>query len=204
MNQRNEPKASPDVVERTPRLRGGRGINPARRSPVVFLLLAALVAFAAAPAAAAHISINVDDDIEIEGDDVVINADDAEAIVTPDGRLTIEGRRIAIGERDRQALVLYNQALRRVEERAVEIGFQGAGLAVHALAEAVVAITTGNERRAERRIEAKAEDIKEAARELCRDVRTAEVLQEMVAERVPAFRPFAVLELDDDDCTVEG
>ena len=174
-----------------------------RRSPVVFLLFAALLALAAAPAAAAHISINVDHDIEIEGDDVVIDNDDEEAIVTPDGRLIVEGRRIAIGERDRQALVLYNQALRRVEDRGIEIGLQGAGLAVHALAEAFTAIATGNERRAERRIEAHAEDIKDAARELCRDLRTAEVLQEMVAERVPAFRPFAVLELDEDDCDVD-
>jgi hypothetical protein len=170
---------------------------------VVFLLFAALVALCAAPGAAGHISISVDDDVEIEGDDVVIDADDAEAIVTPAGGLIVDGRRIALGERDRQALVLYNQALRRVEERGIEIGFRGAGLAVHALAEAVVAITTGNERRAERRIEAKAEDIKDAARELCLELRTAEVLQEMVAERVPAFRPFAVIELDDDDCNVD-
>ncbi len=182
-------------------------MNPARRSPVVFLLFAALFALAAAsvagPVAAAHISINVDDDIEIDDEDVVINADDVEAVVTPAGRLTIDGRRVALAERDRQALVLYNQALRRVEDRGIEIGVQGAGLAVHALAEAVVAITTGNERRAERHIEAHAEDIKDAARELCQDLRTAEVLQEMVAERVPAFRPFAVLELDEDDCEVD-
>ena len=186
-------------------------MKSARRSPVVFLLFAALLAFAAAsvagPAAAAHISINVDDDIDIEGDDVVIEAEEGEAIVTPGGRLTIDGRRIALGERDRQALVLYNQALRRVEEHGIEIGLQGAGLAVHALGEAFVAIASGGdrraERRAERRIEARAEDIKDAARELCLDLRTAEVLQEMVAERVPAFRPFAVLELDEDDCNVD-
>ena len=178
-------------------------MNAQRRAPFAFLFVATLLALAAAPAAAGHISVNLEHDIEIEDEDVVVSADDSEAIVSPDGRLTVDGRRIALGERDRQALVLYNRTLRRVEDRAMEIGFQGAGLAVHAIAEAVVAITSGNERRAERRIEARAEDIKDNARELCNDVRTAEVLQEMVAERVPAFRPFAVIELDDDDCDVD-
>src|SRR5262245_58933554 len=103
--------------------RGRPVMNPARRSPVVFLLFAALLAFAAAPAAAAHISINadIDDAIDIDGDDIHIEVDDEEAIVSPDGRLTIEGRRITLGERDRQALVLCNQALRRVEDRGIEI-----------------------------------------------------------------------------------
>ena len=179
-----------------------------RRLLFVVPFVAALIALAAAPAAAAHISISFDHDIEIEDDDIVISADDSEAVVAPDGTLRVDGRRIAMGERDRQALVLYNQALRRVKDHGMELGFQGAGLAVEALATAVVAITTTGddgraERRAERRIEAKAEDIKDAARELCNDVRTAEVLQEMVAERVPAFRPFAVLELDEDDCDVD-
>ena len=171
-----------------------------RRSP---LLLALLLVFAAAPAVASHIHISFDDEVEIEGDDIVINTDDGEAVVTSDGRLTVEGRRVALGERDRQALVLYNQTLRRVEDRAVEMGMHGAGLAASALAAAVVAITTGDERRAERHIEEKAEDLKDAARQLCQDMRTVEALQDIVAERVAAFRPYAVIEIDADDCDVD-
>jgi hypothetical protein len=182
---------------------GDLAMNVQRRPPVAALIVAGLLALAAVPAAATHISMSFDHDIEIEGDDIVINADGDEAVVSADGELTVDGRRISMGERDRQALLLYNQALRRVKERGMEIGLQGAGLAVHALAEAFVAVTTGDERRAERRIEARAEDIKDSARELCNDVRTAEVLQEMVAERVPAFRPYAVIELDEDDCDVD-
>ena len=170
------------------------------------LLLAAALGLAAAPAAATHISISVDDDdgIRVDDGDVVITADDdSEARVEPDGTLRIDGRRAHLGERDRQALVLYNQSIRRIEHRAIEIGVQGAGLAVHAVTEAVVAIAGGHPQRAERRVRAHAEDLKDNARRLCQEMRAVEQLQDSIASRVAAFRPFAVIELDDDDCVVE-
>jgi len=180
-------------------------MNAHRRSLFVLSLLAAgALALAAAPASAAHISFDIgDDDVHFDGDEVLIHADDSEARIEPNGRLTVDGRRVALGERDRQALVLYNRGLRNIKDEAIEIGFQGANLAVHAVAEAIVAVTTGNHRRAERHVEAKAEDIKDAARELCQEMRTVQALQDSVAKRVRAFRPFAVIDVDRDDCRVD-
>jgi hypothetical protein len=48
-----------------------------------------------------------------------------------------------------------------------------------------------------------AEDLKDNARRLCADVRAVEQLQDTIADRVDAFRPFAVIHLDDDDCQIE-
>ena len=187
-------------------------MNAQRRLSSRHLLAAALplavISFlAAAPAAATHISINLDDDngISVVDHDVVIQSDDddAEATVEPDGTLRVDGRRVHLAERDRQALVLYNQSVRRIEDRAIDIGIQGAGLAVHAVAEAVVAVVTGEPHRAERRVRHHAEDLKDNARRLCADVRAVEQLQDTIADRVDAFRPFAVIHLDEDDCQVE-
>jgi len=167
--------------------------------------LAALLTLAAAPAAAGHITISAGDDgIRIVDSAVVITADDdSEARVSNEGRLTVDGRRVSVGERDRQALVLYNRSLRNIERRAMEIGIEGAGLAAHAVSVAIVAIATGKTERAERRVEAHAEDIKDAARRLCDEVRSAQNLQDVIAERVPAFRPFALIDIDDDDCQID-
>ncbi len=185
----------------------------AQRRPSSQLLLAAALPLAvvcllaAAPACATHISINVDDDdsVRVVDHDVVIESgdDEAEATVEPDGTLRVDGRRVRVAERDRQALVLYNQSVRRIEDRAIEIGVQGAGLAVHAITEAVVAIATGEPQRAERRVKHHAEDLKDNARQLCQEVRAVERLQDSIADRVDEFRPFAVIHLDDDDCRVE-
>ena len=175
--------------------------------PLLAALLAALLLpLAAAPAAATHISINVDDDddVRVDGDEIVITAeDDSEATVEPDGTLRVDGRRVAMAERDRQALVLYNRTLRNVKDRAIELGVQGAGLALHAVTEAVVAVATGKPERAERRVERHAEDLKDNARRLCQEMREVEQLQDTVAARVAAFRPYAVIELDEDDCQVD-
>ncbi|HEV8241903.1 MAG TPA: hypothetical protein VGS57_21240 [Thermoanaerobaculia bacterium] len=186
-------------------------MNAPRRLPLRHLLAAALpvavLCLAAAPAAAAHISINLDDDngIRVVDRDVVIDsdADGAEATVEPDGTLRVDGRRVHVAERDRQALVLYNQSVRRIEDRAIDIGIQGAGLAVHAVAEALVAVASGDPHRAERRVRHHAEDLKDNARRLCADVRAVEQLQDTIADCVGEFRPFAVIHLDDDDCQIE-
>jgi len=169
------------------------------------LVFAAAFLLGAGSAAGGRLSISLDGDgIDIDGDEVVITAeDDSEATISSDGKLEIEGRRIVIAARDRQALARSNAALHRIEERAIEIGFQGAGLAVSALGEAVVAIATGDGHRAERRVEARADRIKDNARELCEELRDVERLQDTLAARLPAFRPFAVIDLDADDCRVD-
>lgn len=187
-------------------------MNAQRRPSSQHLLAAALplaviCLLGAAPARATHISINLDDDdsVRIVDHDVVIESDDddAEATVEPDGTLRVDGRKVHLAERDRQALVLYNQSIHRIEDRAIEVGVQGAGLAVHAIAEAVVAVASGHPQRAERRVRHHAEDLKDNARQLCREVRAVEQLQDSIADRVDEFRPFAVIHLDDDDCQIE-
>jgi hypothetical protein len=183
----------------------------AHRRPSTALLAAALplalATFLAAPAAASHISINLDDEdnLRVVDHDIVIDSeeDGSEATVEPDGTLRVDGRRVHLAERDRQALVLYNQSIRRIEDRAIDIGIQGAGLAVHAVTEALLGVATGEPHRAERRVRHHAEDLKDNARRLCADVRAVEQLQETIADRVSAFRPFAVIHLDEDDCQID-
>jgi hypothetical protein len=160
---------------------------------------------AGVPAVAGHISIDLGHhDLDVDGDEVVITSDDdREARVTRQGELLVEGRRVRLDETAQRDLIRYNVTMRWLEERAVEIGIQGAGLAFSALGEALAAVATGDGERAERRIEAKAERIEDEARALCVELRQLERIQNRVADRVPAFRPFAVIELDEDDCQVE-
>jgi hypothetical protein len=165
---------------------------------------AAALCLMAAPVTATHISIDFDHAVKMEDDHVVIAVEgDREARISPDGDLTIEGRRVKVAPRDRDDLIRYNVTMHWLEERAVELGVQGAGLAFSAIGEAIAAIATGDEDGAERRVEQRAERLKDGARELCIAMRRLERLQDGLASRIAAFRPYAVIELDADDCRVE-
>ncbi|HET9766343.1 MAG TPA: DUF2884 family protein [Thermoanaerobaculia bacterium] len=184
-----------------------RSLQPTLAAAIPFAsAIAFALLLAAAPAAASHISIDLDDGDQLridDGDVIITDDDDREARVEPNGTLTVEGRRVRLAERDRQALVLYNQSIRRIEDQAIEVGVEGAGLAAHALTEALVGVATGEPHRAERRVRHHAEDLKDAARRLCNEVRFVQHLQDSIAARVDDFAPFTVIDLDDDDCQVD-
>jgi hypothetical protein len=169
-----------------------------------WIAAAALHLLALPAAATTHISIDFDHDVKMDGDHVVIAIEgDREARISPDGDLSVGGRRLQLAERDREDLIRYNVTMHWIQERAVELGVQGAGLAFTALGEAIAAIATGDGDSAERRVEARAERLKDGARELCVAMRRLERLQDGLARRISAFRPFAVIELEADDCRVD-
>jgi len=172
--------------------------------PAAALLLAfAAVAATPTPAAAAGISIDLgDEDISLDDEDVLVKAEDgSRARISPEGDLAVRGRRVAVSATDRRALRHYNETVHGIVDRGIELGVQGAGLAFSALGEVAAALATGQPERAERRVERRGASIKESARELCREVQALVLIQESIRTRVPAFRPYAVLEDDAaEDC----
>lgn len=166
---------------------------------------ALLLSFAAipGPSAAASISIDLgDEDISLDDEDVLVRAEDgSRARISPEGDLAVRGRGVAVSATDRRALRHYNETVHGIVDRGVELGIQGAGLAFTALGEVAAALATGRPERAERRVERRGEAIEESARELCREVQALVLIQESISTRVPAFRPYAVLEEDAaEDC----
>lgn len=163
----------------------------------------AVLALAALPAGAASFHFDSQDGrLKMEDDVAVITAEDgSRARISPAGELTIRGRRVAAGARERELLRRYNATLHRVEDRAVEIGVESVGLAFSAIGHAVAAIATGDERRAERHVESRAEEVKQAARELCGELAALAVVQDVLAARIPSFAPYALIEQEDvEDC----
>lgn len=182
--------------------------RPAQRRPLAFaapFLALLLLGLAAGPAVAAslHVSLDDDDDITFAGDDVLIRTADGEARISPEGDFFVDGRRVRVAARDRDDLRDYNASMYWLKEQAIDIGAQGVGLAAVALSEALVAVFTGDEKRVERRVEARAGRLKEDARELCEEMRQLQHLQNRLASRVAAFRPYAVIEIEADDCQVD-
>jgi hypothetical protein len=170
------------------------------------LLLACGLLLSAAPLAATSIHFDFDGQrVGLDGDVAVITAEDgSKARISPEGELTVRGKKVRTAERERRFLRRYNESLHRIEDTAIELGVRGAGLAVTALAEVAVALASGDGERAERRLEGKAEGLKDRARELCHDFDLLLRLQDELADELPAFRPYAVIGADGDvDCRIE-
>ncbi|HEV8628745.1 MAG TPA: DUF2884 family protein [Thermoanaerobaculia bacterium] len=169
-----------------------------RKLAPAFLLLAMVLV--ARGAAAVHLTFSTGDGIELRDDWVVITPEEgAKAEISPGGRLRIDGRWVAVSERDRLLLARYNRAIHDIHAQAIEIGIQGAGIGFSALGAAVVGLLTGGgDAAVERHVEPQARRLKEKAKQLCREVQRLRRLQDDLAADVPAFRPYALMDEDDE------
>lgn len=166
------------------------------------LFLVALLT--AANASATHVSLSTGGNVEFDGDQVVITPKAGPpAEISPAGEFTIDGRRIAVSEKDRILFGRYNQSMHRIVAEAKDIGLEGASLGLSALGQALAAIFTGDGEAVERKMKAKAEPLKERGRELCREVKGLQRIQHDLAADVPEFRPYATLDADEPHCDMD-
>lgn len=139
-------------------------------------------------------------DISIGGDTL------PKAAITATGELVIDGTPVALDAAQRQQLMAYRQQLVDIANDGVGIGLQGAELGVGAAAEALGAVFNGeDEKQMNARIEARADDIRQAARQLCERLPALMSAQQQLASAVPAFAPYASMDQDAvDTCRREG
>jgi hypothetical protein len=170
--------------------------------PALLLLPLALVATSAS---AVHVRISTGEGIEIDNDTVVITPrGEARAEISARGDLRIDGRPVALDDHDRQMLQRYNRKLHSIQAHAIEIGIEGASIGIGALAYVAVALVTGDRDAVERHVEPRAERLEEKAQHLCHEVRSLQRLQDRIADEVPAFVPYALMDEDDAaDCHVD-
>jgi len=171
--------------------------------------LAALAFFltlllAAGAASAAHFSFSSDVNISMDGDLVILEPHgEARAEIAPSGDLRIDGKLIAVPLKDRLLLARYNQSMQTIVSRGIALGVEGAGLGVQALTAALVGIVTGEKDAAKRTVEPRAAKMKENARALCMEARTLKLVQDEIANDVPAFRPYAQIDDEGSHCHVD-
>lgn len=148
-------------------------------------------------------------DMHIDGDGHGIRIDTGggkadgrpKAELTPAGELLIEGRKVEANAEQQALLQQYRQQIEGVANSGMDIGAQGAELGVTAAKEALLGIFNGDTDGIEQRVEAEAEGIKAAVRELCDQLPAMKTTQDALAASMPEFRPYATLDQSDiDDC----
>lgn len=121
------------------------------------------------------------------------------AEITPGGQLIVSGRPVAMDDHGRALARDYRESVIAVAETGMVLGVQGADLGMKAASEAIASIFRGDTDEVERRIEAEAEAIKEAALQLCNQLPPLLRAQDALAAAVPEFAPYArmtVAEID--------
>ncbi len=127
------------------------------------------------------------------------------AEITPQGELLIDGKTIAIDEKQRALLMAYRKQTHAIALAGMEIGVQGADLGGKAIGEALGSVFSGNTDEMEKRIEAEAKGIEASAIKLCDLLPGLLKAQNELAASLPAFGPYAKMtESDVKDCRTDA
>lgn len=134
---------------------------------------------------------------KIKGDDNLPKAE-----ITPQGELLIEGAKVAATPEQQALLKQYRGELIEVAKAGMDIGAQGADLGMKAASEALKGLFSGDDDKTiEKRVEAEAEGIKAAAKQLCGRLPALLASQQKLAAALPEFRPYATMDQSDiEDC----
>lgn len=107
-------------------------------------LLAALALTLPATAAAHQCSFGIDAELEITPERVVIDDDDlGEVVIGADGELEIDGRDVALDAEQQEAVEAYADQLREVVPAVIDVAIEGVEIGIVAVTEVFAALTGG-------------------------------------------------------------
>jgi len=123
------------------------------------------------------------------------------ATITRSGDLLIDGKQVAVNAEQHALLVKYREQISAVGTQGLEVGKQGAALGVKAAGDALAGVISGNTEHVGENIEAQADKLKQEALKICQQVMALRQVQDALAQKLPAFRPYASLDASDvSDC----
>jgi len=144
---------------------------------------------------------------KLETQNITLRSDDGgthKAEITPTGELIIDGKPVPLNAAQRAALLDYRAQTLVIARAGMDVGMQGAKLATKAVTEAIGGIFSGKPDEIEKRVQAQADGIRQAAGALCDKLPALQAAQQRVASLVPEFAPFATSEsTDTSDCKRE-
>jgi hypothetical protein len=149
-----------------------------------------------------ELSLNGDYDVTVNGRRIQRKADDLpKAAITPEGDLRISGTLVPMDGQARALALDYRNSMLDVAEAGMDLGVRGADLGMKAAGDAIGSLLRGDTEQMEKRVEAEAAQLEEAAMQLCEQLPRLLAAQEALAAAVPEFAPYARMTAGDiDDC----
>ena len=145
---------------------------------------------------------------EIKEGNITVSKDEhnggKKAEITPKGDLLIDGKAVAVTPAQRTLLLEYRSHVVAVATAGMHIGMESADLATKAVTESLKGVFTGNTDDVEKRVQAEADKVRTAAKQLCTHLPAMLDSQQKLAAALPEFKPYATMDASDvDDCWKE-
>lgn len=143
--------------------------------------------------------INYDDSsvfshISIGDGSIAVHAKSApDAIVNPAGDLSIDGKAVALTPDQRDLLKQYYAQVMAVRDDGIATGKAGAAMAGHAMGSVASGLAHGNPDSIGPAIEARAKGVEAKAMAVCNDVAALQAKQDAIANALPVFKPYALI-----------
>lgn len=156
----------------------------------------------------ARSNINLNNEFHIDGNQIIAKTSDkasgdprANAELTPQGDLLLDGKKVETTPAQHALLVQYRQQIVGVAETGMALGVQGADLGGKAIGAVFDGLLSGNPDQIEARIEAAADKLEAEAMRLCKQLPALLTTQQALAASLPEFKPYATMKQSDiDDC----
>lgn len=118
----------------------------------------------------------------------------ADATVSADGTLSIDGKPIAVTPPQRELLKSYVAGAITLRNDAIATGAAGVATAGQALSSVVSGLANGKPDEIGPAVEARAAKVEAQAARICTDLSTLRTTQEALATQLAAFRPYATID----------
>lgn len=119
------------------------------------------------------------------------------AEVSAKGDFIVDGRPVPVNAQQRALLVAYHRELGGIADAGIATGKEGAKLAGKAVGAAVRGIFSGNPDQIDKEMEAESKKVEAEAMKICDRLPGLYKAQQDLAAALPAFEPYAGMELDD-------
>ena len=129
------------------------------------------------------------DEAKLDSKDISVDmTDGSKAIIAANGDLTIQGKKVALTDSQRELTKQYFNASKQLAIQGIEIGKASAKLATQAIGSAIGGLISGeNEAAIEKSMEGKSEQIEAVAQKLCVKALDLEAIQNKLITELPAF-----------------
>ncbi len=132
------------------------------------------------------------------GQNLTLNATgQPQAEISAKGDFIVGGKKVEVSDTQRTLLVAYHRELGGIADAGIATGKEGAKLAGKAVGAVVRGIFSGNPDQIDREMEAEGKRIEAHAMKICDHLPGLYKAQQDLAAALPAFQPYAGMELDD-------
>lgn len=176
----------------------------------VFSLLVLLLCSACSRGDAPQVNMNFNylfnsgnHSVQVEDGRVIITNDAGnQAVITQPGALTIEGKQVTVTPQAKDNLQQYLQTTQQIRQQGMDIAKHAGSFAMGIVGDVLGGLFSGkSDQDIERNANHSAAQFKQSVLPICESVQKLIQVQDAVAVKVPAFKPYAVIEdKDASDC----